>query len=299
MLERSRFRWLAAAAALLSASVGRAAGPMQFLLLDSNARARALGGAYTALADGADAVHHNAGALAFNRRIQASFMHDQGFQGITRQYAGLAWKTGWGVSLNRLDFGSVERTTVFNPEGTGESVLYESLALSGGYAHRLGGGVAAGAALKGIRESIEDDSAHGFAADLGALYRPPEAPGLSIGLALRNLGPALSRDGGPEALPTELRLGVAYRRAAGAVPVTPALDLARERGEKLAVNAGLEAEIRESLSVRAGYDSRNEASSVPSFGLGLRGRRLGFDYALAPFGDLGTAHRVSVSAAWD
>lgn len=50
------------------------------------------------------------------------------------------------------------------------------------------------------------------------------------------------------------------------------------------------------LALRAGYNGRNETDSGITAGGGIQFNNLSIDYAFVPYGDLGNAHRFSVSA---
>ena len=64
--------------------------PFNFLALDADARAVALGGAYTALATDANALLYNPAGLGLVRQSQIAFMHNQYIAGLTQEYMGLA-----------------------------------------------------------------------------------------------------------------------------------------------------------------------------------------------------------------
>ena len=140
---------LLALAALLPGEA-RAAGsagasPFNFLFLDADARPVAMGGAYTALANDANALHYNPAGLGRIRRSEATFMHNEYFEGITQEYIGFASRHGYGANLNILRAGDIDRTTVSNPNGTGlGSANFSDLAFGLGYGRALTEHLAAG-----------------------------------------------------------------------------------------------------------------------------------------------------------
>ena len=75
---------LVLAPALAGAEAGR--DPMRFLFLNSDARVVAMGGAYSALATNTNAVRLNPAGLGGRRYNEATFMHNQYFQGVTQDH---------------------------------------------------------------------------------------------------------------------------------------------------------------------------------------------------------------------
>ncbi len=298
-----RALWLIALLlAFPAASTGAASGgsePFAFLSLDANARAVALGGAYTALASDANALLYDPAGLARVRRQEATFMHNQHFQGITQEYIGYASPRGWGLSLNYLTFGAIPKTTVANPDGTGlGSAGLSDLALGAGYGRTLTDALALGAGAKVISETIDDVTARGLALDLGALYAVPAVPRLSLGAAVLNLGPAVKFQSANEDLPMSLRLGAAYGFAVLEQDSTLAMDIVKGRSQDARLAIGAETVIAKAMPVRLGYKTDGGTGPGISAGLGWRNQNFDFDYAYMPFGDLGVAHRLSATVRW-
>ena len=122
-----------------AASAG--AEPYNFLFLDANARAVALGGAYTALADDANALLYNPGGLGLLNGHEATFMHNQYVDELTQEYGGLAYDLGnWGgagLNVNYLSFNRIAKTRYDLPDGTGLGSSASDLAVSMGYGYRV------------------------------------------------------------------------------------------------------------------------------------------------------------------
>lgn len=283
------------------ASAGSAgAEPFNFLLLDAGARGVGLGGAYTALASDAWALHYNPGGLGRVGRAQAAFMHNRYFQDITQQYLGWASPSGFGAAVNYLDFGGATETTISNPSGADRlgEVNMTGLAAAAGYGRYLGAGISAGAGLKFVKETVAGASGRGFAADIGLLYTPGSLKGLSLGAALQNLGASVRFQEDREDLPLTLRAGAAYAGAVKGVPCLIAFDAVKERSGDVYAAAGAEAVIAGSFPVRLGYSGRGDDGSGITAGLGYALNSLNFDYGFAPFKELGAAHRFSVTYMW-
>ena len=288
-----------------------------FLSIDAAPRPAAMGGAYVAVADDADGMLYNPAGLAFLSGNQASFAHADYVQGITQDYLAVAFHGGegkrlnddsrrWlgegagaGVYVNTLDFGGIQRTTLANQSGSGlDSFGVRDWALGAGYARRgpwpwLG----FGGAVKYLRESIDNTVAQTVALDLGARADLQEAFGVpfTAGLALQNLGQDPRYRVAREPLPTALRLGAAWLPNA---VVTVAADLVQVRGGALTPHAGVEWRAFEAAALRMGYDGKNDAGPGITVGASVTWKRVRFDYAFIPYGDLGDAHRLGATVRW-
>ena len=84
-----------------AAAASPGADPFNFLLLDANARAAGMGGAYTALANDANALLYNPAGLGRISAHEATFMHNEHFQGVKQEYLAFSARQGFGLSLNR------------------------------------------------------------------------------------------------------------------------------------------------------------------------------------------------------
>ena len=155
--------WLALALCLLPgwsagqsfsfAAKGTAAA--QFLELGVGGRAMSMGGACTAVADGADALYWNPAGLVRVERNAATFMHAAYLDSSFYDYAAYARNLGdygaVGLGLQYLNAGSITETDA-NFNSVGSFTPYD-LAASLGYAHRLGG-FSLGGAVKYIHSKF-------------------------------------------------------------------------------------------------------------------------------------------------
>lgn len=290
---------LCAASALPAAAGGAGGESFNFLLLDADARAVAMGGAYTALATDANALLYNPAGLGFLQEHDASFMANRYAQGVTQEYLAFAARQGWGVNLIHLSFGELERTTVAKPEPAGSFGITD-LGLGVGYGRKLAPAVGVGAGLKFLHESIDNVAASGFALDLGTLYMVPGVRGLALGGAIRNIGPPVRFQSEASDLPLDVRLGGAYRYLIFDRPAAAALDLSKGRRSDPVIGVGFEWTAAEGrLPLRLGFNTRNDAGTGVTVGFGwVHEQRFRFQYAFVPLGELGAAHRVSIGLRW-
>ncbi|MFH1723100.1 MAG: PorV/PorQ family protein [Elusimicrobiota bacterium] len=275
------------------------ADPLNFLFLDANARAVAMGGAYTALAADANALLYNPAGLGRIGRHEATFMHNEHFEGVSQEYMGVALRQGWGLNLNYVDSGKVPRTTISNKDGTGlGSTGLRDLAVGAGYGRAVREDLALGAGIKYVSEEIAGVKADGLALDFGALYSPPGLERLTLGLAVQNIGRKVKFQSEEENLPLNARAGAAYAFTMGGQKSLVAVDVTKERSEDVLLSAGAETVVAGMMPVRLGYSARNDAGPGLSIGLGWALKDLQMDYAFVPFGDLGSAHRLSATLRW-
>lgn len=289
-----------ALALLGSPRPARAAGtagaePFNFLLLDANARAVGLGGAYTTLAADSNALLYNPAGLGRIRRHEVTVMHNQYVEGLTQEYMGLAVRQGFGLQLNYLRFGGLDRTTYSKPGGTLGKFDIQDMAFGAGYGHTFFESLSLGLGGKFIKEQNDNVTAQGYAFDAGMLLSHPELPGLTFGLAGINIGPDVRFLRDKEKLPLQLRGGLSYAWK----EMTVAADATKERHDQVRVAAGIERTFAGRAAVRVGFTSRNDAADVGIVGgAGLIWKDSSIDYAFMPFGELGLTHRVSLTLRW-
>ncbi len=280
-------------AAAAQTNVGTTAAP--FLTLGIGARATAMGGAFSAVADDASALFWNPAGVAELERPQLLFQHAEWLAGINFEYAsvvlpGIAGGTA-GASLTLLDAGRMEVTTVLEQEGTGEHFTPRDLAFALSYATSLTDRFSIGGQAKYVHQSIWHESADGWALDIGTLYRIPWR-NLTIGTAISNFGTRMQMngldllttkdlDGGVDGnnentpanldvnswnLPLTFRAGIALDLLQSTVlPIRAAIDAIHPNDNLESLNLGLEAALSRILFVRLGWNHlspRNLAERV-------------------------------------
>lgn len=287
-----------AGASSLSAS-GRGTAAGEFLELGVDARAVAMGGAFTAVCDGASAMAWNPAGLTGVERRAATFMHAAYLNSSYFDYGAYAQSLGaagaLGASVQYFSAGSLTQTDITGAD-VGRFAPYD-LAAAVGYAGRYEG-ASFGAAAKFIDSRILATARTG-AVDLGAQSAWSFDDRARFGFSIRDLGGKLRYEQDASPLPTTARLGAAVKLAKGWLgsvdAVLPSADrpYAALGTEYLLADAG-----PWKVSVRAGLDSRTMGSidglTGVSFGLGVGYQGGTVDYALVPMGGLGQAHRISL-----
>lgn len=296
----------AAAAALASASSPAAAAfggsdagtaGAAFLKLPVGARAPAMGEAYGAVADDAAALHYNPAGLALLERRSAVFSHNEHLAFFRHEFLAyahpLAERGTLAGSFTLLTQDPVARVDNTGREAGG-SFAPSDLAFSAAYA-RAAGPWCFGANLEYVSQTLDDESAAGFAADLGALRR---LGAFTAGLAVTGLGPDLRFRTAGDPLPLALRLSGAWRGG----PALLAAEAVAPRDGGPALRLGgewrLAAGPDSSWAARAGYRTDTigglGALSGLSLGVGLRLGRWDVDFAFLPYGALGRSYRLGM-----
>jgi len=212
-----------------------------FLRISPDARSSGMGETGVAIADNANAVYWNPAGLGFLDYYSrgSAFEDPEVFRQISLAYspwlpqfqADLYYSYGVyaqhiedvgtvAVNLMYMNLGEFRRTNAAGVE-LGKFLANE-FAFSVAFGTKVTSDLALGANLKYIRSNLTP--AHGgnpasvgnsAALDLGVLWKPQNLgfmeDNLSLGLNLQNLGPKITYISESDPLPTNLKLGVAYR----------------------------------------------------------------------------------------
>lgn len=297
-----------------------AAGPgtsaATFLDLGYGARPVGLSEAFVPIADDAAALHYNPAGLAYpgafdmgRGRYEMLVAHSIHIQDIQMTQMGFVARP-FGISLTHLNVGGIEQRTSETASSEGDfGAADTAIGLS---AAQQFFGIGLGATVKYIRETIGPRAAQTYAADFGALRRFERIP-LSLGLGISNLGKDIRFIDQSYPLPRTLRAGVAY----GMTPKFPhalSLQLDFPRDSNPVLRLGVEYRGFGPFALRAGYRTYTgpqreaalgkalgtTASGISEFygmfmGAGFISKFGNLDYAIVPYGELGTAHRFSFS----
>lgn len=252
-----------------------------FLHIGLGARAAGMGGAFTAVSEGAQSAYWNPASLASGSSTEIALGHFAWFQDITVEQGAFAHNFGERSSLAG-SIGFLNYGTIDGRDGsgvaTGDISVYDWYGAVS-YAFAVTPQLSLGATGKYINQKLDDLSASTFAADIGVRYQFEH---VTLAVVGANLGPDMDFEGVKEHLPSSVRVGVAAdfmdRRLLAAVEVDR-----RIHGGTVLRN-GLEYGFRNQYFVRAGYnfypgqDDRSFGAG-PSFGVGLRLEQFDLDYA--------------------
>ncbi len=320
------------AATFAQSKVGTTAAP--FLNIAVGSRAVGMGGAFTAMADDATALHWNPAGIAGISRFTANLVHTNWLVDLNYDVVGAVLPVGSAGSLGAqvvfLSMPDQEITTSQQGEQDGTGLFYSagSMAMSVSFGRAFTDRFKLGMTGKYVREWIWHESASTVALDLGSIYTTPFHD-MRMGVAITNFGGQmgmsgrdlsrfydvdpvregnntsvtadLSTDKWP--LPLTMRFGLAgelinthpYR-------VTLAADAVHPNDNRESVNIGAEGAYREMFMLRVGYKSLFLPDSEEGItgGAGLRistrgGPSVGFDVAYEDFGRLDAIYKYSLN----
>jgi len=176
------------------------AGGLQ-LLINPWAQSGAFSGANMADATPIESMFTNVAGMAFVEQTEVGFTFTNYLSGadVGINSVGLAQRVGetsvLGLSIIAMDFGDIRRTTTSTPDGDGTFFNVNIVNLGLSYAKAFSNSIYGGITLKILSESIADLSSSGVAIDAGIKYVTGEREQIKFGIALKNVGPAMSFEG--------------------------------------------------------------------------------------------------------
>ncbi len=306
----------------------------KFLSVGMGARANAMGGAFTSIANDASSLYWNPAGAASLNDFEAMFTYTSLYKDldINVNYVAVILPAGeignFGVSVTALDFGEMDVTTETYPEGTGEKFSASSYAFGLSYARNITDDFAAGVTIKYVMEGIFNSSASGVAFDVGTIFKTPFL-GIKFSSIITNYGSKMQiagedllirYDADPNSqgnnettdaylktdrfeLPLRLQIGLSKDfEFLNEQRFTVSVDAAHPNDNSEYLNIGGELSFLENLiSLRGGYkglllDDNQEGLTL---GAGLHYAlgvfTVGFDYSYQEFEFLSYIHSFAVS----
>jgi hypothetical protein len=299
---------------------------MKFLNVLPDARAIALGEAFTAVEGSASSLFFNTSTMARMKGFTSVFVgRTNWIADMSHMYAAVAFspfEAEYGVLgffLQSVDYGTFEETIrATNERGYIDLGTFKptGIMFGVGYARALNDKFSVGGNVKYVRQSLGDatnevaidgsqqkvsNSTSVFAFDFGLLYKTGYKS-LSFGMTVRNFSKEVQYQKEGFQLPLTFRIGLSMN-------VLDMTDLDPETHQFLVVadaehprdfpemlRVGGEYRFLNILSLRVGYVSPADEYGV-SYGAGVRkefaGLSFGFDYAYLPFGIFDAVHRFS------
>ncbi len=303
-----------------------------FLEIGIGARAMAMGGAYSSIADDATALYWNSAGIAWANRVQVDLMHNDWLAGTKFDFVGLvvplnSISSSIGLSITTLDYGSDLVRTVDRPEGTGAVFTARDIAIGVSFARALTDRFSFGITGKNVMQQIWNETGSTAALDFGIIYKSM-LKGLKLGVCIKNFGNEIQLDGrdlrraiDPDprvanfdrvpvnyntssySLPLMFSVGLSYGRTLGSVgSILFAADLNHPTNATESINLGFEFGFRDLFYIRSGYENLYEENSINGLTLGgginlvnRGGKGLRIDYAWSDWGVMQDAHRFSLS----
>jgi opacity protein-like surface antigen len=303
-----------------------------FLNIDTGARAVGMGSAFSAVSDDISAVYWNPAGVARITRNSAMFSNTKWIADISFNFAAVVVPMGpagvIGMNATFLTMDDMERTTISQPDGTGETFSAGSYAFGICYARDLTDRFSIGANMKYINEQIYHSTAQGVAFDIGTLF-DTQFHGLRIGMSISNYGTKMQMSGRDMLtqvdvdplvsgnneninanlqtdkydLPLMFRVGLSLDllKGKGNSNLLLSVDALHPNDDTEYVNVGGEYLLNNMFALRAGYKTLFARDSEEGLALGaglkyeLGGRAsLKLDYAFQEFGALNDIQMVTV-----
>lgn len=261
------------------------------LLIPMGAQSVGMAGANIANVSNTEAIYWNPAGLAKLTNAEASFSYMTYFADMSVSYVTAGFHAGrignFGLTLQSMDVGEIDVTTIESPEGTGDIIKPDFLTLNATYAKLLTDRIMFGTNAKLISERIGNMSASAVAFDFGLQYRSDI--NIDFGITLKNLGSSMKFSGtgiefdssipyaNPNAtsrktlldmasseLPTSLNIGLAYRYNVTEEQKLNVTGLFANNGYALdQIIGGVEYSYRDFVFLRAGYDAPMYPSDYP------------------------------------
>lgn len=257
----------------------------EFLHIGLGARAAGMGGAYTALADGTDAVYWNPGGMVANLHGgEVTFGHFSWFQGISVEHGAFAYQvddqSAIGVGLTYVNYGTINKYDI-NGNVNGELSVYD-MAASVSYSRELNDYTSVGITGKYISQKLDEVTGSAFAIDFGVRYQQPK---YTLSAFLGNVGTKMKFESIEEKLPMVGRIGASV--APGPGYLLAAVELEKYFDGNMVVKQGLQFHYERTYFIRTGLNyypdqpDRSIGSSL-TFGAGVILKAAEFDYAFSP-----------------
>ena len=301
-----------------------------FLEIGVNARAEAMGGAYTAQRGYVDMIYWNPAGLAPINNVSVTFSNTEWLANTTFNFASVAIpiptvKSVIGASFTTL---GVPEQSVRDYDGslTGEKYDARDFAVNFALSTHLIPKFSFGVTAKYIYQRIWSGKAIGMGFDFGVQYETP-LKGLVMGSSISNFGGDMSMSGknlkevidpdknneGVNNIPVEyvtdeyplpqiFRFGIAYDIDFNDYSLNTSVDLLHPSSSTESINLGGEFGYKKLIFIRGGYQNLFERDQINGLTMGVgiqymlnNRERFVFDYALSDWGVLGKAHRISVS----
>jgi len=302
----------------------------QFLNIPVGARYAALGGAVVGMNDDAASVFWNPAGLAKVNKNEIQFSYMRWFDMFDfNSVAAAFYMDGIGtfaISTIVFSMDRMEITTESKPNGTGQYFNAQDLAIGLTYSRFLTDRFSVGITGKYVRQRIWNETADGFAFDIGTQYRL-DFQNLTIAMKMSNFGSDMQFDGEDLEVTYDKDSDLASNRLTTARLVTDtyplplsfqvgiALDLftsdfVKAKGEIDAIHPndnkehllfGTEVSFFDRFHLRGGYKYKYDDESF-TFGAGanmmMSDVNIVFDYSYSIYDILPSVNRISVGISF-
>ncbi|KAA3609880.1 MAG: DUF3308 domain-containing protein [Calditrichaeota bacterium] len=295
----------------------------QFLSVNTDARATAMGNAYTTVTGKSSSLFYNpAGMADMSGLVDVSFstmewIANINYNALTLSFSPERGQYGvFGISVTTIDYGNdIHGTQVWgNNDGFIETGLIDAnaIAIGFGYARSLTEKFSVGGQVKWVSqhlgesvipgEGVKKNLADVLAFDFGTIFKTG-FKSLAIGMSVRNFSEEIKFEKESLQLPLTFKIGVSanvndyFEFLPESQSLLMSVDAVHPRSFDEYLNIGLEYTPIEMAALRFGYISAQDEQGV-SFGAGLNWEGLGIDYSFTPFGVFDSVQRYSISYSY-
>jgi hypothetical protein len=300
----------------------------QFMKIDAGARGAAMGGAFAAVATGADAVFWNTAGITEVTGYDVAFGQTNWFADIKQYTVGVvipARRLGhFAVSFTNVDYGDIPRTVIADNElGYVEEGSYAPAGLAVGlsYAKKFTERLSIGGTVKYAHESLGsstiqlpgetqisdvDNNLGAVAFDIGTLYYTGFKD-LRLSMSVRNFSTDIEYETESFQMPLTFAIGVAMDLFSLAEmgadhKLTLAVDAIHPRDYSERMHVGMEYWFADLLALRGGYKANYSDEGIAAgFGVkkDLGNLNIRVDYSWTDMGSfLGNVHRFTVGGTF-
>lgn len=253
---------------------------LAFLKTGINARAIAMGDAYSSISEDATSVLYNP-ALINTGKNNVTLSHNIAFIDFTSSFIGTKFifnKFGIGIGLMRAGVNDIE--VRITPGAPLEKFNSQNLSINLGISYNVYENISVGVATKFLYEKIYVDESSGLGFDIGTNYKKDK---FSFSFVLANIGSMDEMKNARTKLPTLVRFGGSYNYPYKDFNLLVALEGFKVlEGGKFHIHSGLEAGYKDIVFIRAGYQTNYENKGF-STGIGFKYKGLTIDYAFIPY----------------
>lgn len=305
-------------------------GGAQFLQIPVGARAESMAGAVVGYIDDASSIFWNPAGIVRVKNVEIFFSYMDWFTLFDHSAAALVYNVedvgAFGASLIIFNTREMEITTELEPNGTGRFFDAGDLAIGVSYARFLTDRFSVGLSVKYVYQQIWNETASGFAFDIGTQYRL-DFQNITIAMSMTNFGGDLRFDG-PDLninyertninplsrivlgslqtedypLPLHFQVGIGFDIfEANFVKMRGAIDATHPNDNSERVLFGAEFAFFDRFYIRGGYKFNFDDQKF-AFGAGanvpISSSAVYFDYAYSVYDLLPAVHRISVKLAF-
>ena len=289
---------------------------LSFLKNDMNPRSIAMGGASVSISSDEFATYTNPAGVADAKSLTLSTSNYFIGAGVNNSFVSgilpVSSSSGIGISIDALSTGAMEVRTEFQPDGTGQKIYANNMAIGASYGLRLSDMFTMGVTLKYIYEQLAEYKNHTATFDLGFKYQT-DWNDLAFAVMIQNFSGSSTLDGDYQSVefnqdgvsldaytaPTVFRMGasmIPLKKDRHQILVSFELDHPNDNAENF--RFGAEYSYMKIVQFRAGYMINVAGKKYPTFGFGLRhrvgGHPLQIGYSVVPTNYLGVQHLVGL-----